>query len=116
MAQRIKKIINSNIFQILSCVILFFGVFAIIFSLIGSQALVHDEAVYLTKARAWTEGTPANEFKIYRPIGMAWFGVILLQFGDSEQVARIFGAFFGSLTIVFIYLLFNRLFVDLFIR
>lgn len=88
----------------------FITIFILLFSLERSQPLVHDEAVYLTKARSWQEGTPADEFRIYRPIGMALFGRAFLLFGDSEQVVRLFGVFSGALTATFIYLLFKRVF------
>lgn len=90
--------------------LVFFSTFFILWSIVGSQPIGHDEAVYLTKARSWIEGTPADEFEIYRPIGMAGFGWTFLHFGDSEKFVRLFGVIFGSVAILFIYLFFKRLF------
>lgn len=90
-------------------IFIFVAVFFILFSIGRSEPLVHDEAVYLTKARLWQEGTPADEFRIYRPIGMPVFGRVFLQFSKSEDDVRIFGVFFGALSAVFLYLLFEKI-------
>lgn len=90
--------------------LIFCSTFFILGSLVSSQPFGWDESVYLTKARSWIEGTPADQFGIYRPIGMVGFGWIFLQFGNSEQVVRTFGIIFGAVTILFIYLLFRRMF------
>ena len=82
----------------------------LLYSLVGSHSLVHDEAVYLTEARSWMAGTPASEFRIYRPIGMPVLGWMALHFDDSERNVRLVGVFFGILTISFIFLLFRSVF------
>lgn len=89
---------------------IFCGTLFILGSLVSSQPFGHDESVYLTKARSWIESTPADQFVIYRPIGMVSFGWIFLQFGESEKVVRTFGVIFGAVAILFIYLLFKRMF------
>lgn len=89
---------------------IFFGTFFTLFSLERSQPFVYDEAVYLTKARAWQINSPADEFKIYRPIGMPVIGRALLEFGNSETYLRFFGVFFGACTILLLYLIFTRIF------
>jgi len=96
-----QKTINFLIPSLVFC-----GTLFILGSLVGSQPIGHDEAVYLTKARSWMEGTPADEFEIYRPIGMAWFGWLFLHFGDSEIMMRSFGVIFGAISTLFIYLFF----------
>ena len=88
-------------------VFLFSSSFLVLWSLIGSHSFGWDESVYLTKARSWIEGTPADQFGVYRPIGMASFGWLMLQFGESEQGVRMFGAIFGAVTLVFLFLLFR---------
>ena len=99
-----QKTINFLIPSLVFC-----GTLFILGSLVGSQPIGHDEAVYLTKARSWMEGTPADEFEIYRPIGMAWFGWLFLHFGDSEIMMRSFGVIFGAISTLFIYLFFRRI-------
>src|SRR3989344_4878468 len=108
------QILNENKIRIVKRVlffivpqIIFWGSFLLLWHITGSQSLRHDEAVYLTKARSWIEGTPANEWRIYRPIGTAVFGWIFLLFTNSEPLLRIFGDIFGALSLVFIYLLFK---------
>lgn len=91
-------------------IFIFCGVFFVLWSLVSYYPFDHDESVYLTKARSWIEETPADEFEIYRPIGMPVFGWIFLHFGESEKIVRTFGVIFGSLTILLIYLFFKRLF------
>lgn len=83
--------------------------FFALWSLLSTQPFGHDEAVYLAKARSWIDGSPANEFGVYRPIGMAAFGWFFLQFGDTESTVRIFGALFSALGIGIIFLFFKRL-------
>ena len=90
--------------------LIFVCTFAVLGSIVGSQSFGHDESVYLTKARSLMVGTPADEFMIYRPIGMAVSGWALLKFSDSEICVRFFGVFFGAVSLVLIYLLFKRLF------
>lgn len=104
-----KKILVKLSFVLIPAII-FFSTLFVLWSLVSSHSLFHDEAVYLTKARSWIEGTPADEFKIYRPIGMADFGWIFLHFGDSEKTARSFGVIFGAITILFIFLFFRQMF------
>lgn len=110
------QIISSSVLAFLTkslsvaiAVAIFIGCFYTLYTLTGSQSLVHDEAVYLTKARAWSEGTPANEFRIYRPVGMAAAGWIMLQFSHEEEIIRLFGSFFGALSMVFLFLLFKNI-------
>lgn len=90
--------------------LIFVCAFLVLGSIVGSQPFGHDESVYLTKARSLISGTPADEFMIYRPIGMAAFGWVFLNFNDSEIFVRFFGVFFGAMSLVFLYLLFKRLF------
>lgn len=87
------------------------AVFVVLSSLVSSYSLGHDESVYLAKARSWMVGTPADQFEVYRPIGMPIFGWLFLQFGESEISLRFFGIVFGIVTILFAYLLF-RLILD----
>jgi hypothetical protein len=87
----------------------FSGTLFILWSLPHSQPLGHDEAVYLTKARSWIEGTPADQYGLHRPIGMAIFGWIFLHLGSTEQILRSFGVLFGGITVLFAYLLFKRI-------
>jgi hypothetical protein len=82
----------------------------ILSSLTSSYPFGHDESVYLTKARSWIEGTPSDEFEIYRPIGMVGMGWFFLHFNESEQAVRTFGVIFGALTIFFIFLFFKQVF------
>ena len=103
-----KVLIKLSHFLIPS--IIFLSVFFILLSLVGSYPFGHDESVYLTKARSWIEGTPADQYVIYRPIGMVVSGWIFLQFGNSEQIVRTFGVIFGAVTTIFIYLFFKRIF------
>lgn len=105
-----KKYLTKRTVAFLIPILVFCGTLFILWSIVGSQPIGHDEAVYLTKARSWIEGTPADEFEIYRPIGMAGFGWAFLHFGDSEKFVRLFGVIFGSVAILFVYLFFKRLF------
>ncbi|HEX9722204.1 MAG TPA: glycosyltransferase family 39 protein [Candidatus Paceibacterota bacterium] len=89
-------------------VFIFSSSFLVLWSLVGSQPLGHDEAVYLTEARSWIENAPADEFGIYRPIGMPGFAWFILQLTDSEKDVRMFGVFFSAITLVFLFLLFQR--------
>ncbi len=107
MAQRIE--IKNRIISLFIIILIFSSTFFVLMKIERMQPLVHDEAVYLSKARSWIEDTPANEFRIYRPIGMAWLGWIFLQFSDSEKFLRIFGVLFSSITLVFVYLLFEKI-------
>lgn len=111
MAQDLKWMVKVN--QVLS-VLVFLSLMVcsgwLLYSLVGSQSLVHDEAVYLTKAKSWLVGTPASEFRIYRPIGMPVLGWIALYFDDSEQAVRLVGVLFGVLTVGFTFLLFKSVF------
>lgn len=104
-----NKSIRLRITALILPVSIFLTVFFVLFSMGGMEPLVHDEAVYLTKARLWQEGTPADEFRIYRPIGMPILGRAFLQFSQSEDDVRIFGVFFGALSAVFLYLLFEKI-------
>ena len=106
-SQKLGNILRIS-FAFLFPLMLFAGTIYILLTLVGSQPLGHDESVYLTKARSWMQGTPADEFGLYRPIGMAGFGWIFLHFGSSEHTLRFFGVIFGSLSMIFLYLLFRR--------
>src|SRR3989344_312223 len=99
-----KKILFALVLVFIFC-----SSFAALWSLVGSHTLGWDEAVYLTKARSWAEGTPADEFRPYRPIAMPAFGWIFLHFGDTEEILRLFGALFGAVTLVFLFLLFRSI-------
>lgn len=79
-------------------------------TLIGAQPWDHDEAVYAIKARSLIEHTPAEDFGVYRPIGMAGFGWALMQWSFEEERIRIFGALFAALTAGFLFLYLNRLY------
>lgn len=68
----------------------------------------HDESVYLTKARSWIEGTPADQWEVYRPIGMSYAAWAILHFSDSESAIRMFGIVFGALLPAVVFLLFRR--------
>src|SRR3989338_5634580 len=107
--QNKKKVLIKLLYFLIPAFI-FLGTIFILWSLVSSQPFDHDESVYLTKARSWMEGAPADQFVIYRPIGMVSFGWIFLHFSDSEKVVRIFGVIFGALAILFIYLFFKRTF------
>lgn len=112
MVSRLNGFENNVIQKLLSLlvvVVIFCAGFWMLWSITGAQPLVNDEAVYLTKARSWIEGTPANEWKIYRPIGMVGFGWVFLHFSNTESAVRVFGDIFGAITLVFIYLLFKRM-------
>ncbi len=100
----------QNVLKVSVPLVLFIVTLVTLGSLVSRHSLYHDEAVYLTKARAWIDGAPADEFKIYRPVGMAWFGWIFLHFGSSERTLRIFGVIFGAVAAVLIYLAFRRIF------
>ncbi|MDO8572394.1 MAG: glycosyltransferase family 39 protein [bacterium] len=104
-----KKILVKLSHFLIPCLILGSTLF-ILGSLVSSQPFGHDESVYLTEARSWIDGSPADEFKIYRPIGMAGFGWIFLNFGDSEVFVRFFGVIFGAVALLFVHLLFKRMF------
>jgi hypothetical protein len=101
--------IASRALHIAVLVILTGSTFVALWSLLSTQPFGHDEAVYLAKARSWIDGSPANEFGVYRPIGMAAFGWLFLQFGDSESMVRIFGALFGAMGIGIMFLFFQRI-------
>ncbi len=75
--------------------------------LVSYEPFGHDDAVYLTKARAWLLGTPADQWGIYRPVGMSIVAWVLLHFDSSEHFLRMFGVFSGALTSAFIYLFFR---------
>src|SRR3989344_5043112 len=107
--QNNKKILIKLLYFLIPAFI-FLGTIFILWSLVGSQPFGHGESVYLTEARSWIDGAPADEFKIYRPIGMAGFGWIFLHFGDSERLLRLFGVIFGAIATLFIYLFFKRIF------
>ncbi|MFZ2886239.1 MAG: glycosyltransferase family 39 protein [Minisyncoccia bacterium] len=83
--------------------------FIMLYGLVGPEPLGHDESVYLTKARSWIDGSPADQWGVYRPIAMSAFGWIALQFSDAEQTMRLFGVIFGALTPVIVFLLFRRI-------
>ncbi|MDO8231799.1 MAG: glycosyltransferase family 39 protein [bacterium] len=106
---KMKKILIMSPGFLLGLLI-FSGTFFVLESLVSSQPFGHDESVYLTKARSWIDGSPADQFVIYRPIGMVTSGWILLHFDDSEQGVRTFGVIFGAVTILFTYLFFKRMF------
>ena len=89
-------------------ILIFCGFFTVLWLLAGSYSFGWDEAVYLTKARSWIEDTPADTFGIYRPIGMASVGWVILQWSDSEKIVRAFGVLFGAAALVFIFLLFAQ--------
>lgn len=103
-----KLKVLTNIVQCLIGLLLFSVSFFVLYSVVSSHSLFHDEAVYLTKARSWVEEMPADEFKIYRPIGMATLGWLLLHFDLSEKEIRMVGVFFGALALLSVYLLFKR--------
>lgn len=105
-----SRIILGRVWLFVLPISIFFGTFFTLFSLERSQPFVYDEAVYLTKARAWQMNSPADEFRIYRPIGMPVIGRALLEFGNSEAYLRFFGVFFGACTILLLYLIFTRIF------
>lgn len=83
--------------------------FFVLWHLVSLQPTGHDEAVYLTKARSWIEGTPANQWAIYRPIGMSVVGWLVLHFGESERVIRTFGIISGMFACGIIFLFFRKL-------
>jgi len=83
--------------------------FFILSHLTSSQIFGPDESVYLTKARSWLMGTPADQWGIYRPIGMPVLGWILLHFDDSERFLRLSGVMWGALSSIAIFFLFRRL-------
>lgn len=83
--------------------------FLMLESIVGSQSFKHDEAVYLTKARSWIENTPADEWRIYRPIGSATAAWFILQFTSSEMGVRMLTVALGALSLTFIYLLFKSI-------
>lgn len=69
----------------------------------------HDEAVYATKASQWLYGFPADQFEIYRPIGMPVMAWLLLHFGSAEGLLRLFGVFFGALLPASVFVLFRQM-------
>jgi hypothetical protein len=77
--------------------------------LVSRQPFGHDEAVYLAEARSWSEGTPANQWGIYRPIGMSALGWTMLQISDDERTVRLAGAVLGALALVATFLFFRSL-------
>lgn len=83
--------------------------FAVLFRVMPLEPFSHDEAVYLAKGRSWLDGSPANEWGVYRPIAMPVFAWVVLHFGDTERVVRTFGAVFGALCTTSVFLLFRRL-------
>ena len=83
--------------------------FIALYPITGSHIMGADESVYASEARAWIDGSPADQFEIYRPIAMPVFGYITMQFSDDERAFRIVGVIFGAITPVIIFLLFWRL-------
>lgn len=104
-----KKIL-IKLLHFLIPVFIFCSILFVLGFLVSSFPFGHDESVYLTKARSWIGGTPADEFRIFRPIGMPTFGWIFLHFGHSEKVVRTFGVIFGAVAVLLIYLFFRRVF------
>ncbi len=100
----------AKILDLLIPVAVFCIALIIVGSLVSSRPFGHDESVYLTKARSWLEGTPADQYVIYRPLGMVSAGWVLLHLGNSEIIIRSFGVVFGAITLLFIYLLFKKMF------
>lgn len=83
--------------------------FVALFYIVPLEPFGHDESVYLTKARSWIDGSPADQWDVYRPIAMSYFAWIIFQFGNSEFALRTFGIVFGAITPGIIFLLFRRL-------
>lgn len=110
MAQVIKQNLSSRALLICITSLIYIGSLGLLWSFPNNQALSHDEAVYLTKARSWVQGTPADEYRAYRPIGMVVAGSIFLPWGQSENNLRLFGVFSGALVVTFIFLLFQSVF------
>ena len=104
-----KKAFNKFAPYVIPIAILL-GTLVVLAPLVSHHSLFHDEAVYLSKARAWIEGTPSDEFKLYRPVGMAALGWVALKFGNSEPAVRVFGVIFGAVVGLLIYFAFKKIF------
>lgn len=89
------------------------GIFALsvacLWYVTGAHTFMWDEAVYLSKARSWISGTPADTFAMYRPVGMAWAGWIMLHVSDSEKIVRLFGVVSSALSLALMFLLFRSM-------
>lgn len=109
MASEQLKSYFISITKWLALFLLLISSIVLVYSLTKSQPLVHDEAVYLTEARSWMSDAPASEFRVYRPIGLAVIGWILLHFTDSDQSLRLIGIVFAFFTTLFLFLLVNSL-------
>jgi 4-amino-4-deoxy-L-arabinose transferase-like glycosyltransferase len=103
------KITQATVLNFLIPTLIFFITSFILYFLVSSQLFGWDESVYLAQARSWIENTPANQFIVYRPIGMAAVGWFFLHISYSEEVVRYFGVIFGALCITLTYLFFKKL-------
>jgi|GEM_PF-1666621 len=101
--------ITINVITVAVPLLLCFLTFLALFYSHLTYIIGADEAVYATKARAWLYGTPADQWGIYRPIGMSILGWIVLHFSDSERSLRLVGVLFGMLTPGVVFFLFRRM-------
>ncbi len=91
-------------------VVIFVSGFFIVSSFETIQSLDWDESVYALKARSWSEGSPADSFYIYRPIGVPLFAYFFgVHSNFSLDAMRLFGVFSATFFLVFLFLLASRL-------
>ena len=99
----------SRLLPFLFAGLLFCVVFYILKPLASDQPFLHDEAIYLAKARMWLKGVPADAWGVYRPVGLSLVGWVILQYTQSEQIVRLWGVLMGAATISALFLFFRRL-------
>jgi hypothetical protein len=75
----------------------------------GLPYLGHDEAVYATKARSWLTGSPAAQWRSYRPVGLPALGLIALNIRNRVGAVRIVGLALALMTLAITYYVAARL-------
>lgn len=91
------------------CIAFVFLSFVVLYSIPHAQPFGHDEAVYLTKAQSWIDDSPADQWRVYRPLGMSALAWVVLQFSETETAIRLASVILGAATIGIIVLFTNRI-------